>query len=132
MFYVNREIDYALQFLLALHSLSNDHTLSLKQFSKESDISFLFLQKIARKLKQSGLINSTRGPGGGYRLKEGFEIVTLKDVVETITGPYGAANCLRKGKYCQKEETCTMRPAIEKMNQDIIAYMQGLRVVEMI
>ena len=68
MSYLTKETDYAIQFALALKESDKDWPLSLKEFAKASGISFLFLQRIAKKLKEAGLIKSRLGADGGYWL----------------------------------------------------------------
>lgn len=132
MFYVNKEVDYALQLISALHKLPQDTVLSLKQFSKESTISFLFLQKIARKLRTADIIKSTKGPKGGYTATNKLNTLNLKQLVEIICGPYGVAKCVTSGKQCDKEQTCTIKPAIEEMNNNINQYLENTNVVTML
>ncbi len=132
MFYVNKEVDYALQLLTALHRLPVDNVLSLKQFSNESTISFLFLQKIARKLKKAKVVSATKGSKGGYILVRDLNDFKLLELVEIICGPYGVAKCVTEGKTCDKENVCLIKPGIEKMNCEITKYMSGTKISEMV
>jgi len=132
MFYVNKEVDYALQLLSALNRLTEDNVLSLKQFSNESTISFLFLQKIARKLKKAGIVSATKGSKGGYILVRDLNDFKLLELVEIICGPYGVAKCVTKGEICDKENICLIKPGIEKMNCEITKYMNGTMLSEMV
>ena len=79
MIKLNRQVDYAMQFIFRLSKAKNDQHISLKKFSTESNISFLFLQKIAKALRQAGLVRAELGPQGGYSLQKPIESITLKN-----------------------------------------------------
>lgn len=132
MFYVNKEVDYALQLIFALYRLPENKVLSLKRFSNESNISFLFLQKIARKLKKAEIVNSLKGPKGGYIIAENVGKLTMKDVVEAVSGVYGVADCVKDGKGCYKTGSCDAKIAMSRINKKIIRFMSDLKIEEII
>lgn len=132
MFSVNKEVDYALQLLGALHALPKEVNLSIKQFADKTGISFLFLQKIVSKLKQQGLVSSVQGSKGGYTLSADLQKISFKEIIETVSGPYGITTCLTPGKICDKETTCCIKPAMQKMNKDIINHLESTNVLDMI
>ena len=67
MFTLRRETDYALQMLKIL-SKNKNQVESLSKIAKDTKISFLFLQKIARKLRLANIIKAHQGVEGGYQL----------------------------------------------------------------
>ena len=120
MVHFSKQVDYALQLMIALAELKSGNFLSLRKFSQESNISFLFLQKIARDLREKKLINSTRGARGGYRLKPRAEEISLKQIIEAVDGPSGVTECLKKGGCCPKIESCTARRVFGHINKHFL------------
>ncbi len=86
MFSIRRETNYAITLLKALDKSKAGMVLSLNEVSKNTKISFLFLQKIARKLRLSGLIEAHQGVEGGYRLKVDSKKISLKKIIEATEG----------------------------------------------
>jgi Rrf2 family transcriptional regulator, cysteine metabolism repressor len=127
----SRELDYAIQLIVKLAQLSNGELLSLKNFSEERDISFLFLQKIARSLKTSGLIKSVRGAQGGYQLAKAPQKIGLKDIIEAFEGKYAPVDCLR-GKKCKRMKDCPTRTFSARIHQDILDAMNKYTVKDML
>lgn len=66
---------------LAMHS----ETLTpLSELSKRQDISLPYLEQLFVKLRRAGLVESTRGPGGGYRLGRSPSDIRVSDVLEAV------------------------------------------------
>jgi Rrf2 family iron-sulfur cluster assembly transcriptional regulator len=77
---VSSKHDAALAFLLAL----TDTTQNLTDISAETELSISYLEQLATKLRGAGLIESTRGPGGGYRLSRPLHNITVGDIFSAI------------------------------------------------
>lgn len=123
IFQVSRQADYAIQLVRRLAQLAPDTRISLSEFSRESSISFLFLQKIARRLKQAKIIDSTRGAHGGYFLVREAASLNLKEVVEAVEGTFGLVDCVRTPGSCGKVHTCSTKSIWEKMNQEVLTML---------
>ena len=120
---VSKQIDYALQLLFALARNGSEASVSLRGISDESTISFLFLQKIAKSLKDAGVIEATRGAQGGYRLIKDPVGLTLKEIVEAVEGPFGVTECFKHGLSCELEKTCQSKKALFSLNAHILDYL---------
>jgi Rrf2 family transcriptional regulator, iron-sulfur cluster assembly transcription factor len=85
-FAVTAMIDIALQ--------GNAGPVSLADIGSRHRISVSYLEQLFSKLRQSGLVESTRGPGGGYSLGRAIEAISVADIigaVETQTPKLGKA-----------------------------------------
>ena len=131
MFSISKQADYALQFLLELSILPDGEWLSVRVFANERTISFLFLQKIVRKLKQSGYVKATKGVNGGYRLAVEAGDISLKHIIEAVEGPYTSAACL-KGEHCPIEDKCTSKPVFSFVQRDIIQSLEKYTLQQMV
>ena len=83
---------------LALHG---DRLVSTQEISKKLGASGNHLSKILQRLVHSGFVRSTRGPSGGFRIREGWESVKLLDIYEAIEGPLGPSECFLDIPVCQ-------------------------------
>jgi len=120
MITISKQIDYALQFLIALSELKKGETLSLRKFSKESNISFLFLQRIARSLKKAKIIDAGRGVHGGYFLLREPKKITVLELLEAVEGPFGVVSCIKGNKkHCDRMKVCTARKLFNKINEEL-------------
>ena len=75
------------------------------------------VQKLVSKLSTAGLIESTRGTGGGFRLARPAAAISLADIVEAIEGPIALTACVEGGKQdCCVDETCRVKPHWNAVN----------------
>lgn len=76
-----------------------------------------FLEQILLQLKRDGLVASTRGRAGGYRLGRAAEAISFAEILRTIDGPLALAPCasrtaFQRCKDCRDVETCAIRHAL--------------------
>jgi Rrf2 family protein len=119
MLTLRRDTDYAMQVLKFLGK-NKRNIASLRDISESTKISFLFLQKIIRRLRFAKLVESVQGSQGGYFLTMPLEKITLKQVIEIMEGECAILDCLRKKtkNECVKSgENCSMKNKFKKINK---------------
>lgn len=81
--------------LADLATQPKDALLSLGEISKRQDISLPYLEQLFVKLRRAGLVESVRGPGGGYKLSRGPSDIRVSDVLgavdETVSAMHAGA-----------------------------------------
>lgn len=132
MLQFTKEVDYGIQLISALAKLKKGELLSLRKFADETTISFLFLQRIAKKLREIGLIISVKGAQGGYKLNKDFKKITVKEIVESLEGECAVANCLKKDFCCGKGDSCCSKKVFKAVNDKIIKYLAELKLSEVV
>jgi Rrf2 family iron-sulfur cluster assembly transcriptional regulator len=75
---------YAMVALADLATAGDDHMTSLAEISRRQDISLPYLEQLFVRLRRAGLVESVRGPGGGYRLARGPEAIRVSEVLEAV------------------------------------------------
>lgn len=91
---------------LALHSMvrlacePSSGAVSVATMARDLGVSEAHLSKVLQRLAKCRLVDSTRGPAGGYRLAEGAEAASLLRVCEAVDGPLPQATCLLKRRVC--------------------------------
>ncbi|MCB2129820.1 MAG: Rrf2 family transcriptional regulator [Rhodobacteraceae bacterium] len=75
---------YAMVALADLATVSEDQLTSLAEISRRQDISLPYLEQLFVKLRRAGLVESARGPGGGYRLARDPADIRVSAVLEAV------------------------------------------------
>ncbi|TCO72362.1 Rrf2 family transcriptional regulator [Rhodovulum euryhalinum] len=75
---------YAMVALVDLSLQRGDDLVSLAEISKRQDISLPYLEQLFVKLRRAGLVESVRGPGGGYRLARPASEIRVVDVLGAV------------------------------------------------
>ena len=75
---------YAMVALADLALQSGEGLTSLAEISKRQDVSLPYLEQLFVKLRRAGLVESVRGPGGGYRLARPASEIRVSDVLGAV------------------------------------------------
>ncbi|OGH88153.1 MAG: hypothetical protein A3J93_00215 [Candidatus Magasanikbacteria bacterium RIFOXYC2_FULL_42_28] len=126
MFSLRRETDYALRLLKTLSTAPKGRA-SLMTVSNQTGISFLFLQKIARKLRIAGLIKSTKGVSGGYELKIKPNKLSLKNIISVVEGGCALWSCCEGGGGCAQEK-CGIRKRAKTVNKKVLKFLTDVKL----
>lgn len=84
---------YAVMALVDLASYSQGQPLALAEIAERQEISLSYLEQLFAKLRRGGLVNSVRGPGGGYLLARPANETRISDVILAVDEPIRATRC---------------------------------------
>ncbi len=128
MFSLRKETDYALQLLKLL--VKKKQAVSLKEAADATGLSFLFLQKIARKLRLAGIISAELGVEGGYKLKVPANKITLKKIISVVEGGCSLCACCEKGE-CKSKGTCSIGKKVKTVNNKIVKILDSVKLSDL-
>jgi Rrf2 family protein len=101
----------------------------LKQVSKREDISIDYLEQLFVHLRRSGLVEGTRGPGGGFFLTRNPAKVTIGDIIRAIEGPISLVYCADpKGrkKRCRRTASCITRLVWKRTSEKLAEILDSV------
>jgi len=75
---------YAMVALVDLALAPDDGLVSLAEVAKRQNVSQAYLEQLFVKLRRAGLVESVRGPGGGYRLARSPESIRIAEIFEAV------------------------------------------------
>ena len=88
---ISAKVDYALQAVVEIAvATKKDSLISAEEISSRRDIPEKFLEGILTLLRKSGVINSYRGPAGGFELAKKPQEIAVADIIRIIDGPLAA------------------------------------------
>lgn len=113
---------------LAIHSLvllaqGDGEYRKVRELAQEIGVSEAHLAKVFQRLARVGLVESIRGPQGGFQLARPKESISLLEIYEAIEGPVSEGReCLLHRKRCPFGE-CVFGGVVEKVNREFRAYL---------
>jgi len=114
---------------LALHYQQGAVTLS--EIAKRQGISLSYLEQLFARLRRSGLVDSVRGPGGGYNLAMPPEKISVADIVLCINEHIDATRC-GGDKNCQGEERCLTHYLWQSLSERIHDFLANIKLADLI
>jgi len=137
MFSLTRKTDYA---LVALAGLANPDMgrASSRDLAERYDLPLPLLRNILKRLTSRGLVISTRGPHGGYRLARDPSQITLVELVEAVAGPVQLAVCCRPDEdaagqaRCELEGSCDVQQPVRRINRLMRAVLGSITLAQVV
>lgn len=127
---ISRATEYALLGLIHL-AREKDKTASAREISEAEKLSPYFLRNIFQKLRDAGLVSSSRG--SGYSLTKTPRLISLKMVIEAVEGEVNLHECLKKkDSQCQHSENCKIIVKWEILQRKFLAELHKVRLSELI
>lgn len=93
-----------------------DRLVSSRDIARALCVSENHLSKVLQRLARSGIVDSMRGPTGGFRIRSPWERVRLIDIYEAIEGPITTPRCLLNLPVC-KGNRCPLGVLVHKTNE---------------
>ena len=110
--------NYALHTMVHLIHLPQDSTIGVQELAEFQKLSPTYLSKILTKLTKAGLIESTPGAKGGYKISKSPNEISFLDVITAIEGDTNLFNCsIHRHEGCLIEEV--MRQSEEHMKEEL-------------
>ena len=106
MITISQKCQYALRALYELAQRAEDKPTSIGEIAAAQTIPPRFLELIVNELRQGKLVNSQRGPRGGYTLAREPSKITVGDVVRLMEGPIEVVKCISGGDDCPLRNKC--------------------------
>lgn len=118
-FAVTAMIDLALQ--------QNQGPVALAGISQRQNISLSYLEQLFAKLRRHELVDSVRGPGGGYQINKPLSSVSVADVILAVDEPLDTTQCAGK-KNCTETGPCMTHDLWSSLNEKMLEYLASVSI----
>ena len=122
---------YAVTAMLDLALHSDQGPVSLADISQRQGISLSYLEQLFARLRHFKLVQSVRGPGGGYRLMTSAAEVSIAHVVDAVSESLDATRCEGKGN-CQEGEVCLTHHLWEDLSAQILRFLSEITLADLV
>jgi Rrf2 family iron-sulfur cluster assembly transcriptional regulator len=100
----------------------------LADIAARQQISLAYLEQLFSRLRRKGVVESVRGPGGGYRLAKGAGETSIAEIVRAVDEPLKAVRCSGEEKLgCLKGgKRCATHALWDAMGKKIEGFLAGI------
>ncbi len=122
---------YAVTALLdiALHQAAG--AISVVDIAQRQGISASYLEQIFSKLKKAGLLVSSRGPGGGYRLTRALDAISVSQIISAVGDGVDATRC-HGAADCADGAKCLTHDLWAELSQEINDFMRNITLANLV
>ncbi len=121
---------YAVTAMLDVALHSQQGPVSLYDISVRQEISLSYLEQLFSKLRKQGLVESIRGPGGGYRLGKDANDIAVGEVIAAVNESIDATKCNGKAD-CQGGEKCLTHNLWQDLSDRISNFLNSITLGEL-
>ena len=114
---------------LAMHG--NAGPVTLAGISERQKISLSYLEQLFGKLRRRELVESVRGPGGGYHLARDAARVSVADIVRAVEEPLDSTQCGGR-ENCRGEQRCMTHDLWEELNTTVYGFLAGVTLSQLV
>src|SRR6201988_3042827 len=122
---------FAVTAMIDLALREHSGPVALAAISARQQISLSYLEQLFGKLRRHQLVESVRGPGGGYCLAKGLSAVTVSEIILAVDEPIDATQCGGK-ENCRDEQKCLTHDLWAALNQRIFDYLGAVTLQQMV
>lgn len=122
---------YAVTAMLDLALHQGQGPINLSEISSRQGISLSYLEQLFSRLRKQGLVSSSRGPGGGYRLGRPSVEISISDVICAVDETVDATRCHGQ-KNCHGEDRCLTHDLWEELSQQITGFLSNISLASLV
>ena len=104
---------------------------TLAEISQRQKISLSYLEQLFAKLRRRALVDSVRGPGGGYSLAKDMAQVSVAEIILAVDEPIDATQCGGK-ENCQDDKRCMTHELWANLNTHIFAFLRSVTLEQLV
>ena len=105
---------------------------TIRQIAERQDVSVAYLEQILNTLRRAGLIQSIKGPGGGYVLSRTPTEIAIGEILKELEGPVAITSCLDPEEGCSRVETCVTHLLWRSLGEKIQDFLNTITLADLL
>jgi Rrf2 family iron-sulfur cluster assembly transcriptional regulator len=122
---------FAVTAMADLTMCGGKNPVTMATISERQKISLSYLEQLFGKLRRSKIVESVRGPGGGYYLARPAEKITIAEIILAVDEPLDATSCGGKGN-CHDDRQCITHELWMGLNEKIFDYLASVTLQQLV
>lgn len=128
---ITRETDYALRALCFI-AKRKKKVFAVTELSSQLRVPRPFLRKILQSLNKEGILNSTRGRGGGFLLARSPRKISLTGIMRVFQGELKFNACTLNKLICPNLRRCPLRKSIARIERYVLGELHSITLASLV
>ena len=129
---LKRNSDYALRALVGLVGLSDGEVTSARELAGSQRLAEPLLRKLLQKLVRAGLVESTQGVKGGFRLARRPKDISVLEVAEAVQGKLAVNRCFLGKDLCANQNGCPLSARLAGAQDHLVEFFKGITLADLL
>jgi Rrf2 family transcriptional regulator, iron-sulfur cluster assembly transcription factor len=123
---------FAVTAMIDLALRQTNGPVALAAISQRQQISLSYLEQLFGKLRRHELVESTRGPGGGYSLGRKAADISVADIIVSVDEPIDATHCGGKENCLGESGRCMTHDLWTSLNQRMVDFLDSVSLQKLV
>ena len=123
---------FAVTAMIDLGLRQSSGPVTLAAISQRQQISLSYLEQLFGKLRRHALVESTRGPGGGYTLARAPADITVAEIITSVDEPLDATQCGGKGNCMGEGTQCMTHDLWSSLNVKMVEFLDSISLQKLV
>jgi len=128
---LNAKGRYAVTAILDVALHDDEQPVALAYIAKRQGISRPYLEQLFARLRRAGLVESVRGPGGGYRLAREVNEISVAEVIGAVDERFDATRCGGR-ENCQNNEPCLTHGLWAELSREVERFLSDISLEDIL
>ncbi len=128
---MSTKAQYAVRALVSLNLTSEGYPVTIKEIAEREKISLNYLEQLFVKLRRGNIVQSVRGPGGGYVLARAADQIRIDEIIDTVEETLVPLSCMNDDGSCSCDTECTTQSVWHGLGNQIRQFLASMTLEDL-
>ena len=129
---LSTKAQYAVRAMVSLNLTEGDKPVSIRDISEREEISLSYLEQLFVKLRRGKIVNSVRGPGGGYVLARSADLIRVDQIIDSVEETLVPVSCMDEGQCsCATDTRCVTHGVWQGLGERIRQFLASMTLADL-
>ncbi len=128
---LSTKAQYAVRAMVSLNLTADGAPVSLRDISVREDISLHYLEQLFAKLRRGKIVESVRGPGGGYLLARPAEQIRVDEIIDSVEETLVPVSCMDERGRCVCPSQCVTHGVWQGLGERIRNFLSSITLEDL-
>ena len=128
---LSTKAQYAVQAMVSLNLHGHGTPVTLKEIAERESLSLSYPEQLFVKLRRGGLVESVRGPGGGYVLARQAGAIRVDEIIDSVEETLVPVSCMDNAGNCGCTDQCATHSVWHGLANRIREFLSSITLEEL-
>lgn len=129
---LSTKAQYAVRAMVSLNLVIGETPVSIREIAEREEISLSYLEQLFVKLRRANIVDSVRGPGGGYVLARSAEKIRVDQIIDSVEETLVPVSCMDEGKCsCLSDTQCVTHGIWQGLGERIRQFLASITLADL-
>jgi len=128
---LSTKAQYAVRAMVSLNLHGDGSPVTLKEIATREDISLTYLEQLFVKLRRGRIVDSVRGPGGGYMLARPASAIRVDEIIDSVEETLVPVSCMDETGRCVCTDQCASHSVWQGLAERIRHFLASITLEDL-